>query len=390
MSGPRLSIIPAGAIFDRSLEPRDLQVLNLLGCHTDKAGWCRRSQVRMAQELDCSRSSVQRSLDRLCDAGWVQKKRPPWSAEDGQPSNSYMYRVILDRDDEPETSIRNPNDADSEAESHAPDAIAEGECPPVGTPTDEGGAHPDGHPGAQPYVGTGAHTYVGTKNDPLERPPIERERDARARAEKTARFLVDFEKRWPSKVDDRQRTAYAAEALSLEEQEAALAGIALFLDAMKRQKRDRVPAGWKYLEQKSWQLLAKDAPGPEAVKPVARNTPEAKALMVLHEIAGKSDAMWRIFIRGDLIHYPKPMTPRLAALAQAPDKAEWIILNRQQAGAWEALLRDAVAVANRQPLREGARAPWPWPPKVDGALYTATGPPPDQLMTDQDYQDFKS
>src|SRR6185437_1986833 len=74
VTGPRLSIIPAGAIFDRTLEPRDLHVLNLLGCHTDKAGWCRRSQVRMAAELGCSRSSVQRSLDRLCEAGWVQKK----------------------------------------------------------------------------------------------------------------------------------------------------------------------------------------------------------------------------------------------------------------------------------------------------------------------------
>ena len=45
---PRLSIIPAGPIFDRSLEGRDLQVLGLLGCHTDKAGWCSRSQVKMA------------------------------------------------------------------------------------------------------------------------------------------------------------------------------------------------------------------------------------------------------------------------------------------------------------------------------------------------------
>ena len=70
MNGPRLSITPAGAIFDRSLEPRDLQVLNLLGCYTDKNGWCRRSQVKMAKQIYCGRSSIQRSLDRLVDAGW--------------------------------------------------------------------------------------------------------------------------------------------------------------------------------------------------------------------------------------------------------------------------------------------------------------------------------
>src|SRR5580704_14564608 len=75
LSNPRFSIIPAGAVTDRSLEPRDLQVLCLLGRHTDKAGWCARSQVKMAQELDCSRGSVQNSLDRLSTAGWIEMKR---------------------------------------------------------------------------------------------------------------------------------------------------------------------------------------------------------------------------------------------------------------------------------------------------------------------------
>jgi DNA-binding MarR family transcriptional regulator len=71
LSHPRLSIIPAGAVTDRSLEPRDLQVLCLLGRHTDKAGWCSRSQVKMAREIDCSRGSLQNSLERLVEAGWV-------------------------------------------------------------------------------------------------------------------------------------------------------------------------------------------------------------------------------------------------------------------------------------------------------------------------------
>ena len=68
-------MIPAGAVTDRSLEARDLQVLCLLGRHTDKAGWCVRSQVKMAQEIDCSRGSLQNSLDRLTTAGWIEKKR---------------------------------------------------------------------------------------------------------------------------------------------------------------------------------------------------------------------------------------------------------------------------------------------------------------------------
>lgn len=381
LSHPRLSIIPAGAVTDRSLEPRDLQVLCLLGRHTDKAGWCSRSQVKMARELDCSRGSLQNSLERLVDAHWVEKKRQDVEVEEAgkRPSRSYAYRVLLDRDDYAFENVA--RDAEGEAdESYAETASEEGGCQPVGTPVPT-----DQHGGANACVGTGANTYVGTKNDPLQRPHSERERDARAR-EKTARFIVDFEKRWPSKVDDRQRTAYAAEALTLDEQEAAIAGIAPFLDELKRLKRTGVPAGWKYLEQKSWQLLTPDAAQTTAPAPIPRNTPEAKAVMVLHEIAGKSDAMWRIYIRGEVIHYPKPMTPRLAALAHAPDKDDWVSLNRQQAGAWEALLRDTVAVSNRNPLREGARAPWLWPPKVDGAIYTAETGPPESLMTEEDQE----
>ncbi len=381
MSGPRLSIIPAGAIFDRSLEPRDMHVLNLLGCYTDKAGWCRRSQVKMAQQLDCSRSSVQRSLDRLCDAGWVQKKRPPWSKEEGQPSNSYMYRVVLDRDDAVQT-VEDETQSETD-ESYAENAIQEMECPPVGNdvPAPE-------HPGAHPCVGTGAQPYVGTKNDPLERPLVERERDARAR-DRTARFLVDFEKRWPTSAqDDRQRTAYAAEALTEEEQQAALAGIAPFLDDQKRQRRKIVPAGWRYLEQKRWTLLADKAATSGSSGGYPHDSTEAKAIATLHDIAGLSDHFRRAVHRGDRVYYRLPVTPRLAALAKAPPRSEWPELTHQQAGAWEALLREAITVQVRKKLTAGEHAPWSWPPRVDGTL-SSTGPPTAALATEEDWADFR-
>ncbi|ODN70203.1 hypothetical protein [Methylobrevis pamukkalensis] len=51
MSGPRYSIIPAGAVVDPRLEGRDLQVLALLGIHANELGWCRRSQVTMRGSL---------------------------------------------------------------------------------------------------------------------------------------------------------------------------------------------------------------------------------------------------------------------------------------------------------------------------------------------------
>lgn len=387
----RLSIIPAGAVTDRRLEPRDLQVLCLLGRHIDRQGWCARSQVKMAAELDCGRSSVQRSLERLIEAGWVEKKRRGTSVDEAtQPSASYAYRVRLDRDDYVwEAATR-------DGESHAESASQAEGCPQVGTPADDGdddrgeadtasqGAQPDGHPGAQPYVGTGAQPYVGTKNDPLERPPLERERDARARERKdhTARFIVDFEARWPSApFDDRQRVAYAAAALSDDEQKAALEGIGPFLDGLKRLGRKGVPAGSTYLTEKRWTLLeAKPEQGTPKTYPL--DSTEAKAIGVLYDVAGKGSFFHGVMKRAGAISYRKAVTPRLLALAEAGPKDGWIVLDHQQAGAWDALLREAVAVA-RRPLKSGDRAPWPWPPSVDGKLYT-TGPPATLMSADDE------
>jgi hypothetical protein len=334
----------------------------------------------MAKQLNCGRSSIQRSLDRLVEAGWVEKKRPPWSNETGAPSHSYMYRVILDRDD----YVPAPDDEEPE-ESHAEIASEEGDCPPMGS--DEMPA--DGHPGAQPYVGTGAQPYVGTKNASLERPPIERERDARARDRK-ARFLVSFEARWPTAAaDDRQRTAYAAEALTEDEEEPALAGIAPFLEDLKRHHRKGVPAGWKYLEQKRWTLLAA---AQAASTPVATNYPrdsrEATAILLLFAIAGVTVPRHRRRSDGS-IDFNHPVTPQILALTEMPAKDDWVLLTRQQAAAWEALLREALTVGVRRPIREGDRAPWPWPPSVDGKLYTGSTGPPLAGLSDQELADFK-
>lgn len=385
MNGPRLSIIPAGAVTDRSLEPRDLQVLCLLGRHTDRLGWCVRSQVKMAVELDCGRASVWRSLERLVDAGWVEKKRrgeaPPEGTDPGHPSASYAYRVVLDRDD----PTLNFGSVEA-SESHAENATRQGESPPVGTPSAEPdasessppGAQPDGHPGAQPCVGTGAQPYVGTNNDPLERSQLERERDARARDRK-ARFLVNFEARWPTAAaDDRQRTAYAAEALNEAEQTAALDGIAPFLENLRRLGRKNVPAGWKYLEEKRWTLLEAPPQKQAAATALARDSAEAAAVRVLHRLAGCGAAVNGFMRTADGgIWYPREITPQLLALAQAGPEAAYVALDYRQAGSWNDLIDEFVAVQTRRRLHEGDRAPWPWPPGKDGKIYVAsTGPPP--------------
>lgn len=366
MANPKYSIIPAGAVTDRSLEPRDLQVLCLLGRHTDDYGWCRRSQVKMSAELDCGRATVQRALERLVTAGWVQMKRRDLADGDDasrQPSASYAYRVLLDQDE------------------------PSGGCPPAGTPDaspelaeiSSEGVPIDGHPGAHPERAPGAHTYAGTKNDPLERPHLERERE-RAREgkgehEAVARFLAAFETRWPTAaVDDRQRTAYAAEALSADQREAALAGIAGFLAEQKRLNRKHVPAGWKYLEEKRWELLpaAKGAPAVLSAHPAGSDV--ARAILQLHDIARLGDFARRVYRASDGgVTWRGELTPRLLAIANAPPAAQWVALDHQQAAAWDRFVGEHVMVATRSRIAEGSRAPWPWPPRKDGAVYSEDG-----------------
>ena len=215
------------------------------------------------------------------------------------------------------------------------------------------------------------------------------EREHARAKEKHALNLAEFKRRWPTiAADDQNRVDGAWFALTVDEGEAALAGISPFLENQKRLKKSHPPAGFNYLGQKRWTLLeaAKDAVPASTAYP--RDSIEAKALAVLFEIVGTGDFFRKVHRRSDgTVSYPKPVTPRLAALAQAPSPPEWMPLERQQAAAWEAFLRETVTVQVRKHLKEGDRAPWPWPPSAEGKIYP-TGPP-DQLMSDQDFADFK-
>lgn len=110
MTDPRFSIIPAGAVLDARLEPRDLQVLCLFGRHIDRKGWCRRSQVQMAKEIGCARSTVQASIDRLVEAGWLQRRPANDLHTPGVRDSAHEYRVVLDTPDEPQDVVSTPAD----------------------------------------------------------------------------------------------------------------------------------------------------------------------------------------------------------------------------------------------------------------------------------------
>ncbi len=87
------SIIPAAAVTDPRVEPRDLKVLTLLGLHNDDLGWCSMSPAMMADTLRFDHAAVDRILARLVGAGYVEQRPVP-----GVSEAVHEYRVVIDRE----------------------------------------------------------------------------------------------------------------------------------------------------------------------------------------------------------------------------------------------------------------------------------------------------
>lgn len=96
MSGPRYSIIPANAVWDRRLNHTDLRVLAALGSYTDKQGWCFPSQQELADKVGVHRQRVCAAIKVLTDCGYVVS-RPRTDQRRGKIGCE--YRVVIDTQD---------------------------------------------------------------------------------------------------------------------------------------------------------------------------------------------------------------------------------------------------------------------------------------------------
>lgn len=104
----------------------------------------------------------------------------------------------------------------------------------------------------------------------------------------------------------------------------------------------------------------------------AWNSVEARAIKVLHQIVGRESAFYAVWRRKSdgAVSFGKDITEQLRAFAQAPDASEWVELTYRHAASWEETLSkyfdDGI---QRRKLRQGSRAPWPWPPSLEGKLH---------------------
>jgi hypothetical protein len=302
----RFSVIPAPAIIDKDLSATAFRVLCLLGRHTNDAGWCSRSQVKMARELGVGRATIYDGLEILYERGYVERRTNgrhsrPAPSEGEQPFSAHSYRVKLDRDELP---------------ARIKDAIG-----------DEGRAAPAAGGAAEAAGGADrAAPLEGISSEGISSEP-ERE-SARAREEMpVAKFL----KKWPTAaVDDHGKIIKYWQDLGGDEQHAALAGIDAFLARLKADGRKHIIAGWKYLEEKRWKLLEAEAPADHShdVKTWSQEwwavlfhriaTDQATGFMLRYAVERPHGALWT------LDKATEEQTSRLIAYAaNGPEMAAW-------------------------------------------------------------------
>ena len=241
MSGPRLSIIPAAACTDRRLKARDLQVLCVLGRHIDDNGWCRRSQVIMARELSCGRSTVVEAIGRLVAAEYVE--RHVVEHPNGRDS-AHKYRVILDPPAVPEMEM--------EEDENVAQIPTESTATPVDIPTPPVGSGPT------PPVGSGPTPMLTT---PLNDPSLnQRERADEQAEEKLPQtggskveekpFLRAFNAYDDTFGSSRHQSWQEWCGLTEEDRDKAFRRIAPFKKGRKESGRTKLPAFSTYLRER--------------------------------------------------------------------------------------------------------------------------------------------
>jgi hypothetical protein len=149
----------------------------------------------------------------------------------------------------------------------------------------------------------------------------------------------------------------------------AIIGYRAMLEQLDRQSRRRsIKDAHRFVSSNMWEGfvdVANTLSGPTTPLPVSSfpiHSPEAMAIKTAYAIAGKEYFCENVMIAAGSVHWRGAISPQLLALKEAPLRNEWVALTAEQAEAWNRVIASVVRVIwNR--LREGARAPWPWPPR---------------------------
>ncbi|TWD54529.1 hypothetical protein FB480_103441 [Agrobacterium vitis] len=261
-SKARFSIIPGWIVTDSRLRGKDLQILCLLGRHTDKEGWCRRSQVKMAGELSCARSTVHDALNRLIEIGAVE--RHVVSVDNGRDT-AHFYRVIYDRPVSDSYALE-ADLTDDDLENYSNTPVDEA-APPAGIPAPPAGpepappAGPEPAPINDPLITPLSKGNGGRGRDGQEEKNIsafvsgqEPQTSRRADREKVERQFQQWLKTWPG-VGNLDFARNAWQALSADQRTACINQTPAYLSWADR----KITAPAVYLKNRAWEDMPEDA-----------------------------------------------------------------------------------------------------------------------------------
>ncbi|WCK12358.1 helix-turn-helix domain-containing protein [Agrobacterium tumefaciens] len=317
MSNARFSIIPAWIVTDPRLKGIDLKVLCLLGSFTNAEGWCRRSQVKMADELNCGRSTVQGSLNRLYEIGVVEKRIV--ESRDGRDSAHY-YRVIHDRNVSSDAiaawqaAATEENDPNTDANADAPPAT-------ISAGGANSGMAPPAISGPAPINDT---SLTNNLND-RERAPArgnlgDEEENPKAVEAAFKRFFIG----WKTAISDSEPEA-RKEWLSLspDERGLALEHSEAYQAAALSIGRKHLCSAAKYLKEQRWTKLSQ----PKPVSPQA----ESSETFTVFSRAGRAMLMSKLM----LPIRPLSLTPLEQHIVDnKPEKSDLIWREKRERHGW--------------------------------------------------------
>jgi hypothetical protein len=234
--------------------------------------WCAwPSQVRIAEESEQSPDTVQRRLGELEARGIIRRIPLRFAGRKTvdfiilAPSPFFASGTDELQDLLPRGCVVDPkyvaadcgSDENATPDANSPEELAESTSVAPASQPQIAVATNLSQPQTLPQPAAHVTALVRQQEPVME--PLEPERETRARARISVKAFID---RWPSApLDDLDRITRAWEALPEAELQHALDGIDPFLARLKevRGKSAHVPAGWTYLEQRRWTLLATSA-----------------------------------------------------------------------------------------------------------------------------------
>ncbi|WP_374638490.1 helix-turn-helix domain-containing protein [Agrobacterium salinitolerans] len=319
MNEPRLSIIPGWIIADPRLKGKDLQVLCMLGRNANtRHGWCRRSQVKLAQALNCSRSTVQSAIARLVEIGAVERREVV--SQNGRDS-AHWYRVIYDS--AIESSAFDAWDDEDEKEFD-PNSEFRDEAPPAGI------SAPPAYPESAPPACSGPAPINAS---PLTPPDERKERETPAGAagrieEENPKAVEAAFKRffigWKTAISDSEPEARKEWlALSPDERGLALEHSEAYQAAALSIGRKHLCSAAKYLKEQRWTKLSQ----PKPVSPQA----ESSETFTVFSRAGRACLMSKLL----LPIRPLSLTPLEQHIVDnKPEKSDLIWREKKERQGW--------------------------------------------------------